>query len=298
MGYLFLAIALFAGSLKGYCGKKVSGAIDGFKDAMLTNFIRMIFCIFIGFLTAIVICGIKALGINSEALISSFISGVTTAGFVIFWLISVKNGSYVMLDIFLMLGVIVTTVMCRIFFKEAIAIKQCIGFAVLIIAAYLMCSYNISLKGKFTFKSFLLLVLCGVSNGLTGFSQKMYVYMVPKGDSSVFNFYTYVFAALVLSVSYFICLSKDKDASLKADMKLAKNMTGIIFIMSVCLFANSYFLVLAAKSIPSAVLYPLVQGAALILSGLMAAFLFKEKPNAKSIAGMITAFIGLLIINL
>ena len=171
MGYLFLAIALFAGALKGYCGKRVSGSVDGFKDAMLTNFIRMIFCIFIGFLTAIVICGINALAINSDALISSFISGVTTAGFVIFWLISVKNGSYVMLDIFLMLGVIVTTVMCRIFFNEAIGIKQCIGFAILIIAAYLMCSYNISLKGKFTLKSFMLLVLCGVSNGLTGFSQ-------------------------------------------------------------------------------------------------------------------------------
>lgn len=298
MGYLFLTIALAAGALKGFCGKKVSGSVNGFKDAMLTNFIRMLFCIIIGFVLCITGSGIDGLKLDSATVCSSVLSGVTTAGFVIFWLISVKNGSYVMLDVFLMLGIIVTTALCKVFFKEDIKVNQYIGFAILIFAAYLMCSYNISLKGRFTLKSFGLLVLCGVSNGLTSFSQKLYVYSVPEGDSSVFNFYTYIFAALVLGISYIICFAKEKQSSAKQDSALVKNMAGIILIMSVCLFSNSYFLVLAAKSIPAAVLYPLIQGGALIVSGLMAAFLFGEKPNVKSIAGMIIAFAGLIIINL
>ena len=58
------------------------------------------------------------------------------------------------------------------------------------------------------------------------------------------------------------------------------------------------FLVLAAKTIPSAVLFSFSQGSALIISALMANFLFGEKANAKSIIGMIMAFGALLIINL
>ncbi len=297
MGYLFLSMALLAGCTKGFCGKKVSGLVGGFKDAMLTNFIRMGFCIIIGMLAVALSSGLSAFKINFPMLCVSALSGITTAGFVIFWLISVKNGAYVMLDVFLMLGVIVATVMCRIFLSEAITINQYIGFVILMIAAYIMCSYNVSLKGRFTVKSFALLLLCGVSNGLTGFSQKLFVYYVPSGSSAVFNFYTYIFAAIVLLISYLVCISKDKN-SFSHDFTLAKSVIGTIFVMSVCLFANSYFMVLAARMLSSAVLFPLSQGSSLILASLMAAFFFGEKPNAKSIAGMVIAFGALIILNM
>ena len=48
MGYVFLALALMAGATKGYCGKKTSGFVSGFRDSMLANMIRMLLCIAIG----------------------------------------------------------------------------------------------------------------------------------------------------------------------------------------------------------------------------------------------------------
>ena len=45
MGYVFLALALIAGATKGYCGKKTSGFVSGFRDSMLANMIRMLLCI-------------------------------------------------------------------------------------------------------------------------------------------------------------------------------------------------------------------------------------------------------------
>ena len=47
MGYLCLLLALLSGSVKGYCGKRTSGCVREYKDAMFTNFIRMIFCVVI-----------------------------------------------------------------------------------------------------------------------------------------------------------------------------------------------------------------------------------------------------------
>jgi multidrug transporter EmrE-like cation transporter len=68
--------------------------------------------------------------------------------------------------------------------------------------------------------------------------------------------------------------------------------------MALCLFANSYFKTLAAARLDAVLMYPLNQGAALILSSAMASLLFREKLTAKAIAGIVLAFAGLVIINL
>ena len=68
--------------------------------------------------------------------------------------------------------------------------------------------------------------------------------------------------------------------------------------MALCLFANSYFKTLAARHLNAVLLYPLNQGCALILSAIMSTVLFKEKLTLKAAIGMISAFAGLLIINI
>ena len=50
MGYLYVALALLSGGIKAFCGKKISGKTPTIKNAILTNFIRMLFCIAFGFL--------------------------------------------------------------------------------------------------------------------------------------------------------------------------------------------------------------------------------------------------------
>lgn len=67
--------------------------------------------------------------------------------------------------------------------------------------------------------------------------------------------------------------------------------------MAICLYANSYFKTLASEHLSAVLLYPLNQGCALILSAVMAAVLFRERLTAKAVFGILTAFAGLLIIN-
>ena len=49
--------------------------------------------------------------------------------------------------------------------------------------------------------------------------------------------------------------------------------------------------------LPAAQLYPLNQGGSLILSSVMAAVFFKEKLTMPCVLGILTAFAGLLFIN-
>ena len=294
MGYIYLFISLFAGTLKGYCGKKTSSYTGSIGNAVFANTIRMFLCILIGFVLILVTEDLRILIPSRTLLLVSALSGISSAVFVVTWLISVKKSAYMMLDIFLMLGVLIPLTASNIFFSEPIALTQWVGIGVLFIAVMIMCSYNNAIKTKLTLPSLILLLICGIANGITDFSQKLFTKCIPDGSAAAFNFYTYVFAALVLSAVYTATRKKAADEE-KADLK---KIFGYVFIMALCLFANSYFKTLAAGYLNAVLLYPLNQGCALILSAIMASALFKEKLTLKAVIGMITAFAGLLIVNL
>lgn len=295
LGYLFLLIALLAGATKGYCGKRTSGYVSEYKDALFANFIRMAFCIVIGLIMICVQGELSNLAVEPKILLITLLSGITTSIFVVSWLLSVRRGAYMMLDVFLMMGVIIPLLLSRLFFSEEIRINQWIGLAVLLVAVIIMCSYNNQIKEKMSITSLLLLILCGVANGLTDFSQKLFI---KNSDSvAVFNFYTYVFSALVLLVFYLLAKSKNNASSSSAG-EIMRKVGGYILVMSICLFAYSFFKTLAAGILPSAELYPLSQGAGLILSSFMSMLFFKEKLTPRCIIGLVLAFVALLIINL
>lgn len=295
MGYLFLFIATFSGITKGYCGKKVSAYTKEYKSAMLSNSLRMLICILIGFFFVLIDGGIGQFRVDGKVLLISALSGVMTSSFVVTWLLSVRRGAYMMVDVFLTLGVTVPIILSGIFFNEAIHLNQIIGLIILFVAAFIMCSYNNEIKTKLTLPSFILLVLAGLSNGLADFSQKLFIKNAGTTLPSTFNFYTYVFSAITLILVF--ALSSRGEGSLKESVNAVKSSYVYIIIMAACLFLNSYFKTLAAKHLSSAELYPLNQGASLILATLMASIFFGEKIRPKCVVGIVLSFIGLIVMN-
>ena len=294
MGYLFLSISLLAGATKGYCGKKMGGFAANVQSAALLNLVRMILCTGLGMLVVFAYKHTSYLTLNTTVIAISAISGISTSVFVVTWLLSVRKSAYMMLDIFLMFGVLIPLAASNVFFNEVIKPTQWLGIAVLLAAVVIMCSYNNSIKEKITLSSFALLIICGIASGIADFSQKVFTKCIPDGSAAVFNFYTYLFAAFILIIFYAVSC-KTKLSNGNSDIK---KIFRYILIMALCLFANSYFKTLASKHLSAVLLYPLNQGCALILSAIMASVLFKEKITPTAVIGILTAFIGLLIINL
>ena len=205
MGYFFIILALMCGITKGFCGKKTSGYIEAFPTAMLFNAVRMLICIPIGLLFVWFYTGtLTSLSIDGTTLLISIVTGISTSVFVVTWLVAVRTGAYMMVDVFPTLGVIIPVIACRIFFGEAVKWTQLAGILLLVAAAYIMCTYNKTIgKAKLTPSSLILLTVCGISNGLTSFSQKWFQY-AGSSDAAVYNFYTYVFSALSLMLCWFL----------------------------------------------------------------------------------------------
>ncbi|MBQ9736632.1 MAG: EamA family transporter [Clostridia bacterium] len=293
MGYLFLAIALLAGATKGYCGKRTSGVLNALSDAVAANLVRMLLCILIGFLVLLFGADLPDLAPTLPLLLLSAVGGVASALFVVSWLLAVRKSAYMLIDIFLMLGVLVPLFGGAFLFEETIRPIQWGGVAVLLVAVFLMSCYNNKIKEPLSVKGLLLLVLCGLSNGIADLSQKAFVKEMPGIAVGAFQFYTYLFAALTLLVALlFVTKGKKENAP-----HLPARVFAYLGVMAVCLFANSFFKTLAASLLDAVLLYPLNQGASLLLSTAMARVLFKEKLTATGILGIAVAFIGLLMIH-
>ena len=300
MGYIFLTIALLAGVTKGYCGKKTSFSVTTTSDSMVMNLLRMLVCIAFGFLLIAFQGELGGLKLNAIALLAALLSGAASAAFVVSWLLSVKTGAYMMVEVFLLLGTIVTIGFCRVFFSEAVSIWQIVGILLLLASVYIMCTYNSGIKGKMKPRALILLLLCGLANGTADFSQKIFIKMVPDGSVLAFNFYTYVFAAAVLLMVciFFRRAESKKNAELRSPLSIVKPIWIYVLVMAVCLFANSLFKTKAAQYLDAISLYPLNQGCGVVLSLLMSSIIFKERINLKCIVGICIAFAALLMINL
>ena len=296
MGYLFLFLALLFGLIKVYCGKKTSYVANCSMNAIIINTVRMVISFFIGIAIAL-ISGTETFFFEQpEAVLIAFMSGACMACFTVSWLLSVNNSAYMLVEVFVMGGVFVPLILCRLFYGEPVSILQGIAGILLIISVYFMCSYDKIEKGKMTFKNFWLLILCAISSGMSDFSQKVYVKEFENISIILFNIYTYLFAAIILIGIYVIFKLKEKNKQ-ESSYVIVKPVFYYVLIMAGCLFLNSYFKTLSSKHLDAVLLYPLNQGLAVVFSFVMSVVLFKEKMNYKGTAGIIIALVSVIIIN-
>ena len=296
IGYVYLSLALFAGIAKGFCGKKISASMQTFRDCLFINATRMLCCALIGFVLVIINWDFSALPLSVNSIGVYLLSAVGMTTFCVCWMYAYKQDAYIFLNIFTMLGSIVTCFLSFIVYREPITLQQWIGMAILFSAVIIMSKYNTKIKGKLSWSGICILIVGCLGCSVTDFSQK--VYMKDIGNSAaVFNFYTYAFGFVILLIIQAFILAKNKGFEI-TDEVVEKKYLFAYFAMSLFLFLNTSLKTLAAGILPSAQIYPVLQGANLILSGLMAHFLFKEKLDTRSIVAMALAFTGLIIINM
>ena len=299
MGFVYILLALLCGITKGYCGKKTSGMIPDFHSAVRFNTVRMLLCIPIGLVFVLFQTGgISSLRTDRLTLTVSALGGLATAVFVVTWLLAVRTGAYMMVDVFPTMGVILPVFLCRVFFGESIRWNHIAGILVLTAAAYVLCTYNRAIgKPRLTPSSLAVLTVCGVSYGLSSFSQKWFRYECGM-DVSVYNFYVYLSAALLL----LLCLlsgsrKENTGARSENDASVRRKLLFYVTLMSVCIFLHSVFSTFAAGYLPASQLYPLMQGGALILSMVMSAVCFGEKITPRCVLGIALAFGALILTN-
>ncbi len=295
IAYLYLTLALVAGLVKGLSGKKISRDVVSLNDGFVVNVIRSVFCAIIGFAVAVIQVGFNGLQLSLESFLVCSASSIFMALFCISWLYAYKTEAYAFLNIFTMLGSVLTAFLGWAIYGDEISTTRIIGFVLLFVAVYIMSLYNKNLKGKMSIRAIVTLVLGCVGVALSDFMQKVFV-KNSLGAPSTFTFYTYFL--MIIPQLLMLLLFKVKRASAVSTNVCDKRHICIYLIISIALYVNVIMKTMAVGIIPSTQLYPTLQGANLIASAICASIFFKEKITARSVVGICIALASAVLMNL
>ena len=196
------------------------------------------------------------------------------------------------------------------------SVPKMIGFAMIICATAVLAGNNKS-GTKNSFGGIILLSLSAVGDGMSGFAQQLYKqYYTDAGSrasiyypKTVFLFYTYVFASLVLLAfmikDYVLYVKSTKHSVSEQGHTISRHLVpnralSHIFIMAVCMFAGNYIQTVVTNDyeISSQMLYPIIKGGCLITVNFVAMIFFGEKITKRSILGSLIAIIGIVAMSI
>ena len=206
-------------------------------------------------------------------IILGVISGVLyLASFALFQQGIKKNG-IVLASIFMKLGVLIPVLMSIIIFRESPKILQIIGI-VLSIAAIIV--FNFDKKGMSAGGKIILLILLLVVSGFTDSMVNIYNKTGNSSLSDCFLFLTFFFAGISSLVLYFV--KKEK-------MGWWDVLFGVV--IGIPNYFSSRFLLLALRSVPAVVTYPVYSVATILVITLVGILAFKEPISKQKIIGLV-----------
>ena len=289
-----LALAVFANLLKAYCSKKLSGAVGGLYDNVVINFYRAVLCSIIGLF--ILVLSHKSFALTGKELLFCIVSGVSMTAFQMAWLLSLKNGAYMMVSAFSSASFIIPCIVGFTLLGDEITWQKLLAIASISTAIFFLCRYNNKTKTKLTAVAFVFLVLVGASQGVNQIFQKLFNNLIAGTGSQsslmAYTFYTFFVSSLINLVMWALLFFKEKSKSLPRYG--AKNWF-LICISSAGIYAASYFQTFAAKGIDASAMYPVLNGLSLCGGVAMSIVIFGEKPKKESVIGILLVLAALML---
>lgn len=291
--YIFLIIILLLRVPQNFSSKKTSGLVTNSQSyflygtysytlAGLIAFVMLLFDGMSGFSLPAV--GISALGAVSLA-VSLFCS-----------IEALKSGVMVLAAMAGSAGLLLPCIAGIFMFNEPMKPMQFIGIALLIFSGWLLIGYSKEQTGSFTPRTLLLLIGSMLSNGSVMLAQKMFSKYLPDTSVSIFSFLTFGLIGIGMFIGLVPSLLSQSGRAKIAAVPKPVFLYGTI--SSIILLAINQLATLAGRNVPSAIMFPINDGGATIITAITAAFFFKEKLTVRSVCGLILGIGSLIVINL
>ena len=291
--YIFLIIILLLRVPQNFSSKKTSGLVTNSQSyflygtysytlAGLIAFVMLLFDGMSGFSLPAV--GISALGAVSLA-VSLFCS-----------IEALKSGVMVLAAMAGSAGLLLPCIAGIFMFNEPMKPMQFIGIALLIFSGWLLIGYSKEQTGSFTPRTLLLLIGSMLSNGSVMLAQKMFSKYMPDTSVSIFSFLTFGLIGIGMFIGLVPSLLSQSGRAKIAAVPKPVFLYGTI--SSIILLAINQLATLAGRNVPSAIMFPINDGGATIITAITAAIFFKEKLTVRSVCGLILGIGSLIVINL
>ena len=247
-----------------------------------------------------------------ETLLYASISGIALAACCCCSLYVLTTGTMSLNAMFGTAGLLVPTIAGMFLYEEYLSIWQWLSIVVFMVAAWLLIGASKKTYGKFTLKTFIILLLSLLLNGLTMLMQTMFGRNVVDGNVSLFSALSFgsgVSVLLILYIVSFVCAKRKfktegeqeierKDFVLLPDnskqIQITKKTYLFALFLAIAVFLINQLATLSTPLISPVILFALINGGSTIISALVGAIMYKEKLSMRATVGIILG-IGALV---
>lgn len=229
--------------------------------------------------------------VSGEMFLYSVLFGICYAVFFLSQLKSIKEGSVSLTALVTSYSLILPTLFGIFAYKEYPSYLFYIGFALFLVSLCFIVWPRDKNTLKITKKWVFYVTLAFLSNGFC--SVFLNAFQKKSGGAQKCEFM--LFAMLVAIVISVVALLVNKDKT-RLNVKRTVVYGGICGIMNATV--NFLAMVLAVSAIPLSVIYPTLSAGSLVLSTLISAVAFKEKPDMLGIIGIVLSVAALILMNI
>lgn len=291
MGYIYIIIAVIFNAAKGYSSKRVSSSLCTLRENLSFNAVRLLVTALFA-LIFVLIRGVHNIFTPGYAeLMVCAVAGIAMSVFTCVWQLAIRSKAYMLVSACSSASFIVPVICGLFLWKESFTLPGIGAFILIVLAMYFLLLYDFKMNGRISIREAILLILVLTSQGVMSCTQKLYAIYAPDKDSGIYTLYMFIFAfcTSLLLLAFF-----KKDSSEKEKSVMHGNIKYML-IMSIALFATSFFQTLAAKSVDAVILYPILSGLSLAAGSSMSALFFKEKLTHNSLVGITLVFCALVL---
>lgn len=247
---------------------------------------------------------------EGQTTIYAIISGAALTVCCMCTVYALSRGTMVLQSLFSTAGLLIPTIVSMLLYDEMLKWYQWLALAVLIFAAWLLIGSSARTYGKFDSKTFLILILGLVTNGITMVMQKMFGMNVEGGSVSLFSFISFASGTLLLVIGLgvlafvkertpisgedgFTCFPKKGETG-----KLPKDVYLYGFMLAVAVFVINQLATVSTSLISAVLLFAFINGGATFISAIVGAVMFREKFTIRSTMGLLLGVGSLIMLKL
>ena len=247
---------------------------------------------------------------GGQTTVYAAISGAALAVLCMCTVYALSRGTMVLQSLFSTAGLLIPTIVSMLLYDEMLKWYQWLALAVLIFAAWLLIGSSARTYGKFDSKTFLILILGLVTNGITMVMQKMFGMNAEGGSVSLFSFISFASGTLLLVIGLgvlavvkkrvpvsgeggFTCFPKKGETG-----RLSKEVYLYGFVLAVAVFVINQLATVSTSMISAVLLFAFINGGATFISAIVGAVMFREKFTMRSIMGLLLGVGSLIMLKL
>lgn len=245
-------------------------------------------------------------GVNAPTIVCSAISAILFGIDLFCGIEAIKGCSLVVANTFANGGLIISVAASYIWFGEGVSAFQIAGLVVFFVSVYLLSVTKKEEKDKkLTPKTLILLIIDLITNGAVMVVQKYFALKVEGGNTAVFSLFTFLFCAVIMAVCALVVRLRSTDhapersENTKPDKKpfLCAKLVICAAALALALFAINYLVTEMGHYVDSVVLFPVSSAISVLITALVGAIAYKEKPNAFGIAGIVLGLVSIILLS-